>query len=294
MDARIDSAPTWQERSVERHRSRLFGVAFRMVGHVQEAEDLVQEAMLRWQGAERASIRQPEAWLVAVVTRLAIDRLRKAQSARAQYPGPWLPEPVAEEHLSPEYRTEIASDVSMAFFVLLERLAPEERAAFLLRDVFGSGYGEIADVLGKSQAAARQMVHRARERVRTDRARFMVPREAKERLLGRFITALETGDKDALLSLFAKDITWTSDGGGKVNAARRVLQGDERIARMLAKLAAKSPMPFTRRVARLNGEPAVLEYLSGGLFAATFCETDGKRFSAVYRVLNPEKLTHVA
>src|SRR5204863_3795029 len=121
----------------ERHRARLFGIAFRMLGDVQEAEDVVQETMLRWHAAARADIRKPEAWLVAVATRLAIDGLHRAKTVRANYPGPWLPEPVAEEHLSPEYRTELASDVSIAFLVLLERLAPEERAAFLLRDVFG-------------------------------------------------------------------------------------------------------------------------------------------------------------
>ena len=290
----MTTIPTAADASLQTYRPRLFGIAFRMLGDVQDAEDLMQETMLRWQKAERASVREPEAWLVAVITRLAIDRLRQAQTKRALYPGPWLPEPVAEERLSPEYRSELASDLSMAFLVLLERLAPEERAAFLLRDVFGCEYDEIARALGKSEAASRQTVHRARERVRANRPRFAAPPEAKERLLGRFITALETGDKDALLTLFTKDVAWTSDGGGKVNAARRVLRGADRIARMLAKLAAKYGKRFTYRVVRLNGEPAVLEYASGHLFAATFCETDGERLSAMYRVLNPEKLTHVA
>ena len=290
----MNAIPFSADENVERYRPRLFGIAFRMLGDVQDAEDLVQEAMLRWQDAGRASVREPEAWLVAVTTRLAIDRLRKAQTKRAVYPGPWLPEPVADESLSPEDRSELASDLSMAFLVLLERLAPEERAAFLLRDVFGSGYGEIARTLGKTQAAVRQMVHRARERVRVNRSRFAAPPDAKERLLGRFIAALQAGDKDALLSMFARDVTWMSDGGGKVNAARRVLQGDERIARMLAKIASKYGKGFSYRVVRLNGEPAVLEYASGRLFAATFCETDGERLTAMYRVLNPEKLTHVS
>src|SRR3954471_20731960 len=219
----MNTTPASYDDDLGQYRPRLFGIAFRMLGDVQDAEDLVQEAMLRWQHADRASVRTPEAWLVAVITRLAIDRLRQAKTQRAAYPGPWLPEPVAEERLSPEYRTELASDLSMAFLVLLERLAPEERAAFLLRDVFCCEYDEIARALGKSQAAARQTVHRARERVRADRPRFAAPPDAKERLLGRFVAALGNGDKDALLALFAKDITWTSDGGGKVNAARRVL-----------------------------------------------------------------------
>ncbi|HZR11425.1 MAG TPA: RNA polymerase sigma factor SigJ [Myxococcales bacterium] len=279
---------------LEQYRPRLFGIAFRMLGDVHDAEDLVQEAMLRWQKAERADVLEPEAWLVAVTTRLAIDRLRQAKTRRAEYRGPWLPEPVAEERLSPAYRAELASDLSMAFLVLLERLAPEERAAFLLRDVFGCEYPEIAGALGKSLAAARQTVHRARERVRANRPRFTPPPGAKERLLGRFVAAIQTSDKEALLALFAEDMAWTSDGGGRVNAAGRVLHGAERVARMLTKIAEKFGSSFTYRLAHLNGEPAVLEYRSGELFAATFCDTDGERLSAMYRVLNPEKLTHVA
>jgi len=289
----MNATSSSRDAVLERYRPRLFGIAFRMMGEVQEAEDAVQDTLLRWESAQPEHLRDPEAWLVAVVTRVAIDRLRKAQTRRAVYPGPWLPEPVAGDHLSPEYRSELASDLSMAFLALLERLAPEERAAFLLRDVFGSDYGEIARALGKSTAAARQTVHRARERVRADRPRFAAPPDAKERLLGRFIQALEAGDKDALLGLFATDVVWTSDGGGKVHAAGKPLHGAERVARMLEKIAEKYG-PYTYRLASLNGEPAVLEYLSGKLFAATFCEIDGDRLSAIYRVLNPEKLTHVA
>ncbi|HEX4382952.1 MAG TPA: RNA polymerase sigma factor SigJ [Myxococcales bacterium] len=280
-----------RDSAVEQLRPRLFGIAFRMLGDVQDAEDLVQEAMLRLQSSRE--VQEPEAWLVSVVTRLSIDKLRKARTARASYPGPWLPEPVAEETFSPGYRSELASDLSMAFLVLLERLAPEERAAFLLREVFGSGYGEIARVLEKSEAAARQIVHRARDRVRADRARFTAPHEVKERLLGGFITALTNGDKDALLGLFSKEMTWTADGGPKVRASRRVLMGAPLIARMLVKFGEKHAGQFTYRLVRLNGEPAVLERLSGGLFGVTFCETDGERLSAMYRVVNPDKLTHV-
>ena len=278
---------------VERFRSRLLGIAFRMLGDFGRAEDVVQEAMLRWQLVDHQSVREPWAWLKSVVTRLAIDQLRHASAVRAIYPGPWLPEPVADDRVSPEFRSELASDLSMAFLVLLERLAPEERAAFLLRDVFGSDYGEIASVLGKTQAAARRMVHRARERIRKDRPRFAAPPDAKERLLGRFITAIETGDRDALLAMFKEDVAWTSDGGGRVKAAQRVLHGADRIARMLVKLQEKFGGRWTYRLTHLNGEPAVVEYEGERVFAATFCELDGDRISAMYRVLNPEKLTHV-
>src|SRR3954471_1450428 len=153
----------------ERYRPRLFGIAYRMLGGVHDAEDIVQEAMLRWHQADRAAIREPVAWLVSVVTRLAIDRLRRAATEREAYPGPWLPEPVADERFAADRNAELASDLSMAFLVLLERLAPEERAAFLLREVFDTDYDEIARTLDKSPAAARQTVHRARERIRADR-----------------------------------------------------------------------------------------------------------------------------
>ena len=181
---------------VERFRPRLFGIAYRMLGGVQDAEDIVQEAMLRWHQADRAVIREPEAWLVSVVTRVAIDRLRRASTERETYPGPWLPEPVADERFSADRSVELASDLSMAFLVLLERLAPEERAAFLLREVFDADYDEIARTLEKTPAAARQTVHRARERIHTDRVRFKVENDVKERLFSRFLKALETDDRD--------------------------------------------------------------------------------------------------
>lgn len=291
MNTTSDLASTSGDAAtVERYRARLFGIAYRMLGDVHDAEDIVQEAMLRWQRADRGEVREPEAWLVSVVTRLSIDRLRRSATERASYPGPWLPEPIAPERLSPDYAAELASDLSMAFLVLLERLAPEERAAFLLREVFASDYAEIARVLGRSEAAARQTVHRARERVRTDRARFVAPPDAAARLFTSFVEALERDDKEAMLAVLAADAEWTSDGGGKVNAARRVVRGADRIARMLLGIEAKYGHPFTYRMATLNGETAVVHYLGGRVFAATFCETDGERITALYRVMNPEKL----
>jgi RNA polymerase sigma-70 factor, ECF subfamily len=279
--------------NAERHRSRLFGIAYRMLGDIQEAEDLVQETLLRWQRAERENIREPEAWLVSVVTRLAIDRLRHVATERAAYPGPWLPEPIADERFAADRHAELASDLSMAFMVLLERLAPEERAAFLLREVFDEDYAEIGRALGKSATAARQTVHRARERVRSDRARFSAPDDAKERLLERFVSALETDNKVELLAVIADDAAWTSDGGGKAAAARRIVRGSDRIARMLLGVEAKYNHPFVYRMQRVNGEPAVVSYLNGRVFAVTFCEVEDGRMSAVYRVLNPDKLTRL-
>jgi len=282
--------PDDRESPAERLRPRLFGIAYRMLGDVHDAEDVVQEGMLRWQRTAPSAIREPEAWLVAVVTRLSIDRLRRARTERETYPGPWLPEPIADERVAPDRGVELASDLSMAFLVLLEQLAPEERAAFLLREVFESDYEEIAGVLGKSSAAARQIVHRARERVRSARPRFPAPPDAKARLFDRFVEALAADDKEELLAVLAPEATLTSDGGGKISAARRVIVGRERIARMLIALERKHDHPFAYALQHVNGEPALAMYHGGELFAMNFIETDGERIVALYRVMNPDKL----
>ncbi|MFL6335467.1 MAG: sigma-70 family RNA polymerase sigma factor [Pyrinomonadaceae bacterium] len=203
--------------SFEPLRGRLFAVAYRMTGTRADAEDIVQEAYLRWHQADAGAVRSPEAWLVSVATRLSIDRLRKASAEREKYTGPWLPEPLFGDP-SPEERLELASDISLAFMVLLERLAPVERAAFLLHDVFDRDYPEIACVLRKSEAACRQVVHRARERVRSERRRFRAGEEEYRGLIEKFTEAARAGDEATLLSLFAEDATLTSDGGGVVPA----------------------------------------------------------------------------
>jgi RNA polymerase sigma-70 factor (ECF subfamily) len=294
-EAAMDSGPGIHDVSgFERYRARLFGIAYRMLGSVDDAEDVLQEAYLRWHQADAATIRSPEAWLVAVTTRLSIDRLRRAITEREHYAGMWLPEPIAT---GPEYaadrRTDLASDLSMAFLVLLERLTPEERAALLLRDVFDSGYDEIARVLEKSEAACRQLVHRARVRVRGDRARFPVAAETKEQLLERLLAALQADDQEAVLALVAEDATWTSDGGGKVPATRRVVHGADRITRLLLGLEQKGRGVVQHRLAWINGEPALATYVGHRLFHTTSVATDGERLVAFYRVLNPEKLEHV-
>lgn len=181
----------------------------------------------------------------------------------------------------------------MAFLVLLERLAPEERLAFLMREVFACDYAEIARVVDKSEEACRQLVHRAHEHLRAGRRRFTAPPESKERLLGGFLAALEAGDKDALLSLFARDATWTSDGGGKATAAGHVLVGAERIVRFLLAVERKTRGLLTHRLASLNGEPAVVTHSSGRVLFTTSIDIDGDRIVAAYRILNPDKLRHV-
>jgi RNA polymerase sigma-70 factor, ECF subfamily len=289
----MDAETTLLAGDVERLRPRLFGIAYRMLGDIQDAEDAVQDAFLRWQQTEQDAVWSSEAWLVSVVTRLAIDRLRRAKTERAAYAGPWLPEPVTSERIATDRAAEVSSDMSMAFLLLLERLAPEERAAFLLREVFDTGYTEIANTLDRSEAAVRQMVHRARARVRTERIRFASRPDVHQRMLERFLAAVAADDKEEVLAVLAPDVTFSSDGGGKISAARRVVQGADRVARMVLSLDAKYKGVHAHRIGHFNGEEAVLTYSGGRIFAVTFYETVGDRIVAAYRVMNPDKLRFV-
>ncbi|HTK50353.1 MAG TPA: RNA polymerase sigma-70 factor [Gemmatimonadaceae bacterium] len=293
MDTEHPTPPTSADDVVERYRPRLFGIAYRMLSDVQEAEDLVQETFLRWHQAKHDDLVSEEGWLVAVITRLAIDRLRRAERERLRYVGNWLPEPIATASVSPDQRAELASDLSMAFLVLLERLAPEERAAFLLREVFDAGYDEIARILDKAEPAVRQVVHRAKTRVREGRRRFSPPAERHAELLQRFLDALAADDKDAMLGLFAPDATFTGDGGGKVGSVRRVVEGPDRITRLFLGLEHKYPGVVTHEIIELNGQPAIGSYHDGVITYVTLFETDGDHILAVYRVLNPDKLAHL-
>jgi RNA polymerase sigma-70 factor (ECF subfamily) len=293
-----DSAPTVADADraavFERYRARLFGIAYRMLGSVDDANDLTQETYLRWHRADASAITAPEGWLVAVMTRLAIDRSRRASVERRNYVGHWLPQPLTVSAPPSADRTaELASDLSMAFLVLLERLAPEERAAFLLREVLGADYAELARVLEKSEAACRQMVHRARARVREERPRFSVEPEQKRELVERFLRALEVEDRDELLAVVAPDATFVSDGGGRVPAVRRVIEGAERIARLFLGLERKYRGVVRHELSWVNGEPALLSFVGHQLLMSTSFDVDGARLVGFYRVLNPEKLRHL-
>jgi RNA polymerase sigma-70 factor (ECF subfamily) len=239
-------------------------------------------------------VRTPEAWLVTAVTRLCIDRLRAARAERAAYVGPWLPEPLVDGSPPADRSAELASDLSVAFLVVLERLAPEERAAFLLHDVFDCEYAEIARILGKSEAACRQIVHRARERVRADRPRFQVSEAARERLLEKFVSALHAQDHEALLALFAEDATWTSDGGGKAKAAKKVVQSGPRVARFAAAVWRRYLSRMSHELVSINGEAGLVMRFDGRPVSVISIDTDGERILAVYTVLNPDKLKGVA
>ena len=276
----------------ERLSGRLFGIAYRMLGSRADAEDVIQEAYVRWHQADQGSVRSAEAWLVTTVTRLAIDRLRALQRERETYRGPWLPEPLlGEAPPRPDDVLERAADLSIAFLTLLERLAPEERAAFLLHDVFDCGYPDIARILQKSEAACRQLVHRARERVRSGRRRFDAPDAARARLVRTFRAAVQARDEQALLALFAPDATWTADGGGVAPATPRPLAGAAQIVKLVLGLQKQlSRRRVTLHEASFNGETGLCARLDGALASIFSFETDGERITAVYAVVNPAKL----
>lgn len=279
----------------EPHRARLYGIAYRMLGSRADAEDIVQEAYLRWHRAPADEIRSAAAWLVTTTSRLCIDRLRAAQAERAAYIGPWLPEPLVGEAVAPpaDASTELASSLSVAFLAVLERLAPEERAAFLLHEVFDSEYPEIAQILGKSEAACRQIVSRARKRVRDDRPRVHVSEVARKTVLERFVTALLAQDKPALMQLLAADATWTSDGGGKAKAARKVVHGADHVARFVIGVIGRFAPRVQLHPITVNGELGLALYGEGHLISIISIRTDGTRILDVFSVLNPDKLPPV-
>ena len=275
----------------EAHRGRLWGIAYRMLGSRDEADDMVQEAWLRWDRAAKAQIRAPEAWLVTATTRLCIDRLRQLRSERLTYVGPWLPEPLAIDTAPPaDHSSELASDLSVAFLAVLERLAPEERAAFLLHEMFDSGYDEIAQILGKNAAACRQLVSRARKRVREDKPRVHVNPEARANLLKQLVRAVETQDAGVLLGLLAKDATWTSDGGGKTKAAKKVVEGAEHVARFALGVFKRYLPSLTFTPVNVNDEAGLAVYVDSQLLSVITILTDGQRILGVYSILNPDKL----
>lgn len=275
------------------HRPRLFSIAYRMLGSRADAEDVLQDAWLRWQRSDQGAVQSAEAWLVTIVTRLALDRLRAAQAERAAYTGLWLPEPLlTPEHETPDGIAELASDLSMAFLWLLERLGPEERAAYLMRHAFDQDYAEIAALLGKSEAACRQLVHRAGERMQAGRQRFDVPAAAHRRVLERFVAAARSGERAALQALLADDVELVSDGGGKVPSILKVLHGALRIANLYW-VTHRRLRDIVYQPVTLNGAPALLRWVDGSLESAQSFVTDGERITAIYAVRNPDKLAAV-
>jgi RNA polymerase sigma-70 factor (TIGR02957 family) len=277
-----------------RLQPRLLGVAYRMLGSVTEAEDIVQDVWARWHDADHERIDNADAWLTATTTRRAIDRLRQLHAERERYIGIWLPEPVLVDGLpTPEQLHEASSELSVAFLKVLERLAPEARAAFLLHEVFDAGYDAIADVLGKSEAACRQIVHRAKRQLRDERPRYAVSYDAHSRLMQRFVEAVSTGNFAAMKHLMSESAELVGDGGGIVASFPEPLLGSERIAQLL--FAPNLRMSDTHRVelVPINGRVGILRYLQGRLESAQSFETDGERIHRIYVQRNPEKLQRI-
>jgi RNA polymerase sigma-70 factor (TIGR02957 family) len=286
------------EEELEELRPSAFAVAYRMVGSVGEAEDVVQEGLLRLhQARERGErIESPRAYLTTVVSRLALDHLRSARVRRETYVGEWLPEPlVASADDDPARKAEMADSLSLAFLVLLESLSPEQRAAFLLREVFDEPYDRIAEIVGTSEENARQLAARARRHVEERRPRFEVTREQREELATRFFAAAEEGDLEGLAQLLAHDVVLRGDGGGKVPAIKHALHGRARVARtLLAGLRALARFGCTLRREEVNGQPgALLLDGEGRLIGVMSLDVAEGQIQAVSSIVNPDKLQHL-
>ena len=282
------------------HRPALFAVAYRMLGSATDAEDVLQDAWLRFAGARPADLRSAKAYLTTIVTRLCLDRLKSARATREQYVGPWLPEPVVtSERPGPERSLAQAESVTLAFMVLLETLSPEERAVFLLREVFDYEYDEIAQMLETSSANCRQLFHRAKGRIAERKPRFRAAMDEKRPLVERFVRAFSEGSEAGLTSVLAEDIGFWSDGGGKVLAARRPIFGRDQVVSLLLGFRRTAPaigVPLesvTLDIVEVNGEPAVLLRVAGRIDGVYVMAVEEGAITAIRVVRNPDKLTYI-
>lgn len=279
----------------EEHRRFLFSIAYRMLGSVMDAEDMVQETFLRWGQASDQEVASPRAYLATIITRLCINHLNSARAKREEYVGAWLPEPLITAQ-SPDAVAEsrMAESLSMAFLILLESLSPVERAVLLLRDVFDYDYAEIAGMLGKSEANCRQILRRARQRLTNRRTRFDTSPEQQEQLMQRFTHAAAAGDMEGLLALLAEDITFWSDGGGKAAATMRPVHGRESVARLIVGALRKlAPPDRIARLLEVNGQPGVINYVNGWPQSVVILDTIDDQVQTIYVITNPEKLKGV-
>lgn len=272
-------------------RPHLLRVAYGTLGSLAEAEDVVQDAWLRAQRTDWSEVRDTKAFLTTVVSRLALDALGSARVRRETYVGSWLPEPIVED-LDPADRVTLDESVSMALMVVLESLSPAERAAFLLHDVFGVGFDEVADVVGRTPAAVRQLASRARKHVEAERPRFATTADEQTRVVQAFVHAAAEGDLDGLLAVLDPDVVWRSDGGGKVTAVRTPQRGAQVTAKAMATWGRR---PWTDlRIARVNGAPGIVLRDSDGVLTVMAFTVDGGRITALDVVRNPDKLRHLA
>ena len=281
-----------------RHRRLLFAVAYQMLGSVADAEDVVQDAWLRWSAADRGDVADERAYLVTITSRLALDRLRAARTRRETYVGPWLPEPLATTGPAddPAEAAELGDRVSLALLVVLETLSPLERAVFVLAEVFGLPAAEVGRVLGRSEAAVRQLAHRARQHVEARQPRFDTDRRTARAVTERFLAAAVGGDVGSLLEVLAPDVVLVTDGGGRAKAALRPIEGAEKVARFMAAVGTQGgTVPGLRvELAEVNGAPGLLAWSDDGPYlAAQLLLVDG-RVQQVLLVRNPDKLGGIA
>jgi RNA polymerase sigma-70 factor (ECF subfamily) len=284
--------------SFEDYRPLLFAMAYRMMGSAMEAEDIVQEAYLRYRATPPESIRTLKSFLTTIVHHLCIDHLKSARERRENYVGTWLPEPIitgdGAPPRSPLRQITHRESISMAFLVLLESLSPLERAVFLLREVFDYEYAEIAQITGRDEAACRQLFSRSKKHIKEHRPRFPASPEAHSRMVGRFMEACVAGDMDGLMSLLAEDVTSWSDGGGKVaGAARHPIHGRDKVARGIIGALSHAPEGTTLEVIEANGLPALLVRVKGQLLSVLTFEVEGEFIRAMHNVANPDKLAHL-
>lgn len=277
----------------EQHRPLLFTIAYEITGTVSDAEDAVQDSYLKWAGVDDGTVANARAYLARITTRTALNSLRSAQRRREEYVGPWLPEPLLTGRDAAE-DVLLGESLSVAMLVVLESLGPDERAVFVLREVFDFPYAEIAEATGKTQAAVRQIAHRAKEHVRSRRPRFETDAGQQQDVAERFIAATMGGDLQALMNALAPGAVLLSDGGGKVTAARKPVHGPERIARFLLGIAT-TPVPDMRvEFTALNGMPALLVHSGDRVDVAAMVEVRGGFVTGVYLVRNPDKLVKLA
>lgn len=278
----------------EKQRSRLWGIAYRITGSVADADDAVQETWLRWQALPDGEAESPKAYLTTVVSRICYDQLGSARARRESYVGPWLPEPVITD-VGPEDRVTLDESVGVALLTVLERLTPAERTAFILHDVFSVPFPEIADVVGRTPDAVRQLASRARRRVRAEAPRRSVDRGEHRRTVDAFLTAVTGGDFEGLLEILDPDVVWRSDGGGKVTAARLPVLGNEKVARFTQRLTRGfDPEAMFMAVRDVNGAPGVIIVDSATAQAVVFAFTVHQgRITEIDAILNPDKLAHL-
>lgn len=278
----------------EQHRELLFGLAYRMLSSVADAEDVVQDAYLRWRAAREDNVQSPKAYLTTVATRLAIDRLHALRRERETYVGPWLPEPVTTPSAQPPSRAELAESLSLAFLVLLESLQPVERAVFLLHEVFQYGHDEIASIVGKSPDNCRQILSRARKQLTLGKPRFDPRPERQRALLEQFLATCQSGDLSALVGMLTEDVVVYSDGGGRASAARVPIRGPDKVARLLRGVTRKAGPNMIVRLLNVNGQLAIVRYEAGQTRDVTLIETvpDG-RICAIRILRNPDKLARI-